>query len=149
MSLRCRTLALALAALFAVACGPPSAEELVNEILRVRNEFEVRLTSWIVREEGTPNAHLYLDVTVLKNTADPLDYLTVMVEQQDELGNVLSEQRVSFEVASLERGLSQTTGVEVRPAQPGVEGVRLYIEPSPPREAWDEFRELARVRPRG
>lgn len=148
MSLRFRVLLLALSALLVVSCSPPSAEDLVTDILQVRNEFEVRLTSWIVRDEGTANARLYLDVTVLKNTAEPLDYLTVMVEQQDAAGNTLSEKRVSFEVVQLERGLSQTTGVEVFPAQPGVEGVRLYIEPNPPRDTWGEFRELARVRPR-
>ena len=140
---------LGVVALLAIACTPPSAEDLVNEILLARTEFEVELTSWVPRDEGGGDPHLYLDVTILKETDEPLRHLTVMVEQQDELGNKLSETRVALDVNNVERGYPQNVSVAVRPLMPNVEGVRLYLEPNPPREAWSEFPELDAVRPRG
>jgi hypothetical protein len=144
-----RTSVLVVLALVAIACGPPSAEDLVNEILLVRTDFDVQLTSWVPRDEGGADPHLYLDVTILKETDESLRYLTVMVEQQDELGNTLSETRVALDVSNVERGYPQNVGVAVRPLMPNVEGVRLYLEPNPPQDAWSEFPELEAVRPRG
>ena len=139
-----------LAAIGAIACSPPSAEELVGEIIATRNEFEVRLSSWIDRNAGGPDPHLYLDVTVVKNTEESITRLTVLVEQVDAAGSVLNSQRVSLDVSTLDiRGLSKNIGVEVRPMMPSVEGVRLLIEPNPPADVWPEFPEFDRVRPRG
>lgn len=136
-------------ALLAIACGPPSAEDLVNEVLRKRNEFDVRLTSWIVRNEGTAEAHIYLDVVVLKPAeAADVNTLTVLVEQVDAGGSVLHSQRVPLDVRNIDAGFSQNVSREVRPVAPGVEGISLRVESSPPREAWAEFPELDRVRPR-
>lgn len=149
MPIRMRTSVLVVLALVAIACGPPSAEDLVNEILLVRTDFDVQLTSWVPRDEGGADPHLYLDVTILKETDESLRYLTVMVEQQDELGNTLSETRVALDVSNVERGYPQNVGVAVRPLMPNVEGVRLYLEPNPPQDAWSEFPELEAVRPRG
>lgn len=133
-----------------VACSPPSADELVENVLRTRNNYEVRLTSWAPFEEGTPQARLYLDVVVVKNTEDSLTDLTVLVEQLDSAESPLSSQRVSIDVSAMDlRGLSKNFGVEVSPLQANVEGVRLILEPNPPRDAWGEFPELDRVRPRG
>jgi len=149
MSFRVRMFALVVVALLAIGCSPPTAEDLVNEVLLVRTEFDVELTSWVPRDEGGADPHLYVDVEIMKNTDEPLRYLTVMVEQQDEIGNKLSETRVALDVNDIERGYRQNTGVAVRPLMPGVEGVRLYLEPNPPSEAWGEFPELDAVRPRG
>jgi len=149
MPFRMRTAALIFVALMAIACGPPSAEDLVNEVLMVRTEFDVELTSWVPRDEGGADPHLYVDVTLMKNTDANLRHLTVMVEQQDEIGNKLSEARVALDVSNVERGYPQNVGVAVRPLMPGVEGVRLYLEPNPPAEEWNEFPELDAVRPRG
>jgi hypothetical protein len=119
-------------------------------VLATRNEYEVQLSSWIERDAGMPNASLYLDVNVVKNTEESLTRLTVLVEQLDANDNVLASQRVPIDVSDMDtRGLSRTYGVEVRPAAPGVEGVRLVVEPSPPAETWADFPELDRVRPRG
>jgi len=144
-----RVSALVVLALVVTGCSAPSAEDLVNDVLMLRTEFDVELTSWVPRDEGGADPHLYVDVAIMKNTDEPLRHLTVMVEQQDELGNRLSETRVSLEVANIERGYPQNVGVAVRPLMPGVEGVRLYLEPNPPQEAWNEFPELEAVRPRG
>lgn len=146
---RTRVFALLVVALLVVACSPPSADDLVNDVLLVRTEFEVELTSWVPRDEGGADPHLYVDVTIMKNTDEPLRHLTVMVEQQDAIGNKLSETRVALDVNDIERGYPQNTGVSVRPLMPGVEGVRLYLEPNPPSDAWGEFPELDAVRPRG
>lgn len=134
----------------ALACAAPSAEDLVAEVLATRNEYEVQLSSWIERNSGTPNASLYLDVNVVKNTEESLTRLTVLVEQLDANNDVLASQRAPIDVSELDtRGLSRSYGVEVRPVAPGVEGVRLALEPNPPAETWAEFPELDRVRPRG
>ncbi len=132
------------------ACSPPSAEDLVAEVIRTRNNFEVSLASWIDRDTDTAQPWLYLDVVVLKDTEDNLTRLTVLVKQLDEAGAVLAEQRVAIDVSNMDmRGLSKNYGLELRPLAAGVEGVTLVIEPNPPREVWDQFPELDRVRPRG
>ncbi len=132
------------------ACSPPSAEDLVAEVIRTRNNFEVSLASWIDRDTDTAQPWLYLDVVVLKDTEDNLTRLTVLVKQLDEAGAVLAEQRVAIDVSNIDmRGLSKNYGLELRPMAAGVEGVTLAIEPNPAREVWDQFPELDRVRPRG
>ena len=139
-----------LAALAIIACSPPSAEDLVAEIITTRNGYEVALGSWIDRDAGGGDPHLYLDVVVVKNTQEFLRDLTVLVEQLDADNEVLDSQRIALDVSGLDvSGLSKNIGVEVRPMVAGVEGVRLLIEPNPPREVWPELRELDRVRPRG
>ena len=139
-----------LVAATAIACSPPSAEDLVAEVIATRNQFEVSLSSWIDRDAETSQPWLYLDVAVVKNTEAQLTRLTVLVEQLDANNAVLASQRVPIDVSDMDmRGLSKTYGVEVRPMAPAVEGVRLVIEPNPPEEVWSEFPELDRVRPRG
>ncbi len=133
-----------------IACSPPTAEDLVAEVIAVRNSFEVSLSSWIDRDADTAAPYLYLDVDVVKNTEDSLTRLTVLVEQLDADGNILEAQRVPINVSDMDiRGLSKKYNVEVRPLAPGVDGVRLLIEPNPAPETWAEFPELDRVRPRG
>lgn len=132
----------------AAACGPPSAEDLVEDVIAVRNGFEIRLTSWIERDDQA-QPYLYLDVMVVKNTLEPLATLTILAEQLDANNHGLTTQRIPLDVANLTDGLSQNLGLELRPAHPDVEGVRLFIEPRPPREVWDQFPEFDRVRPRG
>ncbi len=149
MHIRATFTALLLAAT-AIACSPPTAEDLVAEVIAVRNNFEVSLASWIDRDTDTPAPYLYLSVGVVKNTEDSLTRLTVLVEQLDADGNVLDTQRVPINVSDMDmRGLSKTYAVEVRPLAPGVEGVRLIVEPAPAADTWGEFPELDRVRPRG
>jgi hypothetical protein len=134
----------------AAACAAPSAEDLVAQVIATRNDYQVALKSWIDRDAGTPNASLYLDVDVVKNTEENLTRLTVLVQQLDADGNVLDSQRVPIDVSDLDtRGLSKSYGIEVRPMAPGVEGVTLQVEPNPPADTWDQFPELDRVRPRG
>ena len=148
--MRRRALVTALLLAAVVACSPPSAEDLVAEVIRTRNNFEVSLASWIDRDTDTAQPWLYLDVVVLKDTEDNLTRLTVLVKQLDEAGAVLAEQRVAIDVSNMDmRGLSKNYGLELRPQAAGVEGVTLAIEPNPPREVWDQFPELDRVRPRG
>ncbi len=149
MRIRATFTALLLAAT-AIACSPPTAEDLVAEVIAVRNNFEVSLASWIDRDTDTPAPYLYLSVGVVKNTEDTLTRLTVLVEQLDADGNVLDTQRIPINVSDMDmRGLSKTYALDVRPLAPGVEGVRLIIEPNPAAETWGEFPELDRVRPRG
>jgi hypothetical protein len=132
------------------ACAAPSADDLVAEVIATRNQFEVSLSSWIDRDADTPQPWLYLDVAVVKNTEEQLTRLTVLVEQLDAAGEVLSSTRVPIDVSDMDvRGLSKTYGLDVRPMAPGVEGVRLLVEPNPAPETWGEFPELDRVRPRG
>jgi len=146
----CALVAALLVTAAAVACSPPSAEDLVADVIATRNQFEVSLSSWIDRDADTAQPWLYLDVAVVKNTEERLSRLTVLVEQLDADNEVLSSQRVPIDVSDMDvRGLSKTYGVEVRPMSPGVEGVRLVIEPNPSEDVWDEFPELDRVRPRG
>ena len=146
----CALVAALLVTAGAVACSPPSAEDLVADVIATRNQFEVSLSSWIDRDADTAQPWLYLDVAVVKNTEEQLSRLTVLVEQLDADNEVLSSQRVPIDVSDMDvRGLSKTYGVEVRPMSPGVEGVRLVIEPNPPEDTWDQFPELDRVRPRG
>ncbi len=133
-----------------VACSPPSADDLVGEVIATRNEFDVSLSSWIDRDADTPQPYLYLDVAVVKNTEERLNHLTVLVEQLDGANNVLASSRVPIDISDMDvRGLSKSYGLEVRPMAPAVEGVRLLVEPNPAAETWDEFPELDRVRPRG
>ena len=144
------TLTALLIAAAAVACSPPSAQDLVMEVIRTRNSFEVRLTSWLDRGADTSQPYLYLDVEVVKNTEASLTRLTVLVRQLDGSDNVLSEQRVPIDVSDMDvPGLSKKYSLEVRPMHPSVEGVTLVIEPNPDPEFWSDFPELDRVRPRG
>jgi len=139
-----------LLAVTVVACSPPSAEDLVSQVIGTRNRFEVSLSSWIDRDADTAQPWLYLDVSVLKNTEDSLTRLTVLVQQLDADNQVLASQRVPIDVSDMDtRGLSKTYGLEVRPMAAGVEGVTVVIEPNPPSDVWSEFPELDRVRPRG
>ncbi len=148
--MRSRALVTALLVAAVVACSPPSAEDLVAGVVTTRNNYKVSLASWIDRDVDTPQPWLYLDVAVLKDTEDNLTRLTVLVQQLDEGGTVLAEQRVAIDVSDMDmRGVSKNYGLEVRPMAAGVEGVTLVIEPNPPREVWDQFAELDRVRPRG
>jgi len=135
---------LASVAVLAGACNPPSAEDLVQQVMAQRNNYDATLTSWIVRPDGS----LYLDVLVVNNNESSLSALTVMVEQLDIDNKVLAAQRVPIDVSELTAGLGQGLGVTLPRAADGVEGVRLYIEPNPPREAWKEFPEFEGVRPR-
>jgi len=133
-----------------IACSPPTADDLVAQVIAIRNNFEVNLSSWIDRGTETGTPYLYLDVDVVKNVEDSLARLTVLVEQLDANGNVLDAQHVPIDVSGMDmRGLSKKYALEVRPLVPGVEGVRLTIEQNPARETWTEFPELDRVRPRG
>lgn len=138
-----------LVAAMAVGCSAPTAEDLVAEVIATRNQYEVALSSWIDRNVGTPQAHLYLDVNVINDGQGSLQTLTVLVNQLDANNEVLASQRVPIDVSGMTGGLSKSTGIEVSPLAPGVEGVSLAIEPNPPADAWDEFPELERVRPRG
>ena len=139
-----------IAAAAAVACSPPTANDLVAEIIAARNEFEAEATSWIDRDVDTPDPSLYIEVIVVKNTEERLTRLTVLVEQLDAASAVVASLRVPIDVSDMDvRGLSKTYGVEVRPRHPGVEAIRLIIEPDPPADVWDQFPELDRVRPRG
>jgi len=138
-----------LLAVVAVGCAAPSADDLVADVIATRNQYEVALSSWIDRNAGTPQATLYLDVNVINNGQDSLQDLTVLVEQLDADNEVLDTQRVAIDVSGMTGGLSKSTGVEVSPVAPGVEGVRVTIEPNPPADFWNEFPELDRVRPRG
>lgn len=138
-----------LLAAVAVGCGAPSADDLVADVIATRNQYEVALSSWIDRNAGTPQATLYLDVNVINNGQQSLQDLTVLVEQLDADNAVLDSQRVAIDVSGMTGGLSKSTGVEVSPVAPGVEGVRVVIEPNPPADVWNEFPELDRVRPRG
>ena len=134
----------------AVACSPPTADDLVAGIIATRNEFEAEATSWIDRDVDTPNPWLYVEVIIVKNTEEQLARLTVLVEQLDADSAVLAAQRIPIDVSDMDiRGLSKTYTVDVRPMQPGVEAIRLIIEPDPPVDVWDQFPELNRVRPRG
>ena len=149
MRIRATYTALLLAAA-AIACSPPTAEDLVAEVIAVRNNFEVSLSTWIDRDTDTAAPYLYLSVGVVKNTEDSLTRLTVLVEQLDADGNIIDAQRVPINVSDMDiRALAKTYSLEVRPLAPGVEGVRLIVEPNPSTETWGEFPELDRVRPRG
>lgn len=130
------------------ACSPPSAEDLVRQVMQQRTRYTVTLGSWVVSENAVP-PYLQLDVTVVNNNQDvTLRTVTVMVEQLDADGNVLAEQRVSIDTSAFTPGFGQSKGVQVSPAAPGVDGLRLYIESAPERAVWDEFPEFAAVRPR-
>ena len=142
MRTRAPLIALLLAAV-TIACSPPSAEDLVMEVIATRNQFEANLSSWVDRDTDTAAPYLYLDVDVVKDTEASLSRLTVLVQQVDANGNVLDEQRVAIDVSDMNmRGLSKKYGLEVRPLAPGVEGVTLAIEPNPARETWADFPEL-------
>jgi len=144
------TVIVLLAAAATAACSAPTAEDLVAEVIATRNNFEVRLASWVDRDADGPAPWLYLDVEVVKNTEKTLASLTVFVQQLGADGNVLSEQRVPIDVAGMDvRGLSKKFGLDVRPMHPDVDGISLIIEPNPAAETWAEFPELDRVRPRG
>jgi hypothetical protein len=144
-----RLTALALLALVGlVACSPPSAQDLVRQVVQQRNNYEARLTSWIVREDA-PTPHLYLDVMIINNNDEvALKTLTVMVEQLDAEDGVLHSQRVAVDVAQLTAGIGQGVGVQVLPVATGVEGIRLYVETNPESAVWPEFPEFNAVRPR-
>lgn len=132
----------------AAACSAPSAEDLVRDVIAQRNNYEARLSSWIVREDAAV-PFLYLDVMVINNNLDAaLRTLTVMIEQLDAQDQVLDARRVAIDVAALTAGIGQSIGVQVAPAHAAVEGVRLFIEANPPRELWPEFAEFDSVRPR-
>ena len=138
-----------LLAVAAAGCSAPTADDLVADVIAIRNQYEVALSSWIDRNAGTPQASLYLDVNVINNGQQSLQNLTVLVEQLDADNEVLSADRVTLDVSGMTGGLSKSTGVEVSPVAAGVEGVRLTIEPNPPADVWSQFPELDRVRPRG
>lgn len=145
-----RPLCLLLLALTAtgVACSPPSADDLVQQVIGQRNNYEAVLSSWINQEEPAP-PHLYLEVNVVNNNQDvTLKTLTVLVEQLDVDGKLLSSQRVAIDVAALTPGIAQSIGVQVSPVAPGVDGCRVTVERQPDREDWSKFPELDAVRPR-
>lgn len=130
------------------ACSAPSAEDLVREVIAQRNSYDARLSSWIVREDAAV-PFLYLDVMVVNNNMEAtLRTLTVMVEQLDADDQVLDARRVALDVAALTAGIGQSIGVQVSPANPAVEGVRLFVEGNPATEVWPEFPEFDSVRPR-
>ena len=136
------TLVLALAT---PACSPPSAEDLVREVTKQRNNYAATLQSWTQREDGS----LYLDVLVVNNnTEGVLRTLTVMVEQYDADDNVIGSSREIMQVATLTAGLGQPVGVTLAGAATQVEGVFLFIERSPSEADWAEFPEFEAVRPR-
>ena len=108
MKRTCIIFTILLLATVMIACSPPTADDLVAQVIAIRNNFEVNLSSWIDRgiETGTP--YLYLDVDVVKNGEDSLSRLTVLVEQLDANGNVLDAQHVPIDVSGMDmRGLSK------------------------------------------
>ena len=49
-----RTLRAALSfALLTLACSPPSADDLVRQVIQQRNNYDATLQSWVVREDGS------------------------------------------------------------------------------------------------
>lgn len=128
----------------ATACSPPSADDLVRQVLEQRRNYDVKLTSWILRPDGSA----YLDIQVINNNESALGTLTVLVEQLDVDNNTLASSRVGVDVSALSAGLGQGLGVSVANAIPEVEGIRVSVEANPPRESWGEFKELDGVRPR-
>ena len=132
----------------ASSCSAPTAEDLVRDLVRSRNDYEVRLTSWVVREHPGAPSSLYLDVLILNNSDKSLRTLTLLVEQLDANDQLLASQRVAAEVTALTPGISQTVGVELGPAHSSVEGIRLILELDPGPEIWDQFPEFNAVRPR-
>lgn len=126
------------------ACSPPSADDLVRQVLEQRRNYDATLNSWILRPDGSA----YLDIQVVNNNESALGTLTVLVEQLDVDNNTLASSRVGIDVAALSAGLGQGLGVSVANAIPEVEGIRVSVEANPPRESWGEFKELDGVRPR-
>ncbi len=136
--------ALALA-LVAPACSPPSADDLVRDVVQQRNNYTADLQSWTQYEDGS----LYLDVLVVNNNAESaLRTLTVMVEQYDADENVIGSSREVIQVATLTAGLGQPVGVTLAGAAAQVEGVFVFIERSPGEDDWPDFPEFDAVRPR-
>ena len=88
---------------FAVACSPPSAEDLVQGVINTRNNYSADLKSWLINEEG-PEPYLYLEVMVVNNNSEEsLRTLTVVVEQldlddEDNIVGVLDSRRVVLDV---------------------------------------------------
>lgn len=140
-----RVLAFALLTFMAAGCSPPSADDLVRQVMEQRNNYTATLQSWTQREDGS----LYLDVLVVNNNAEgTLRTLTVMVDQYDADSEVIDSRRVVLNVANLTPGLGESVGVTLPGAAAQVEGAALRIEPRPEEGVWDQFPEFDAVRPR-
>ena len=127
------------------ACSPPSGEELVQQVIEQRNNYDATPQSWIVR----PDSSIYIEVLVVNNNLEGgLRTLTVLVEQIAADDSLLKSERVPMNVVSLTAGLGKNLGVSVMAARPDVEYVRLLVEAAPEADTWPEFPEFGEVRPR-
>lgn len=136
------------AALLALACAPPTADELVEEVMVTRLSYDVQAKSWIIRDGSNP-PEIYIEALVINNNQEAtLRTLTVKVDQLDADGELLSSQRVPIDVVALTPGIGQTLGVVASPAHPDVDGITLLVEPRPDADVWAEFPEFDAVRPR-
>lgn len=145
-----RALSLLLAATLAgpLACAPPSADDLVEEVMRTRLQYDVEARSWIIREDSDP-PEIYIETFVLNNNQEEsLRTLTVLVEQLDGDNELIAADRVVLDVAELTPGIGRSIGVTVPVANDAVEGLIVRRETQPDREVWREFPEFEAVRPR-
>lgn len=142
------SLLLLLAALAGAACSAPSADELVEEVMMTRVNYDVEARSWIIRDESDP-PEIYIETFVINNNQDQaLRTLTVLVEQYDVDGNLVAENRVALDVAELTPGIGRSIGVTVPAANMEVDGLVVRREIQPDQAVWGEFPEFERVRPR-
>ncbi len=142
------TLLLLATSLSAIGCAPPSADELVEDVMRIRLQYDVEARSWIIREESNP-PEIYIEAFVLNNNQDDaLRTLTVMVEQYDADGNVIGADRVALDVADLTPGIGRSIGITVPAASDNVDGLVVRREVRPEQDVWGEFPEFDAVRPR-
>jgi len=77
MRFRLTPIALALTAALTLACSPPSAEDLVQERIRARQDFQVELNSWVDRTDAQGRLTLTMNADHSARK-DLLHYLEVL-----------------------------------------------------------------------
>jgi len=140
-----RWIALALATGFILsACGGGPEETFEERVSRLRYQYEIKPTAVqnVTLADGRPA--VAVDLLAVFQGAEPLEYLTLVLEIQDENGVVRTTSRFTIDTRRLMRGVSDQVSasipdIEVREG----EHATVELEAEPPEElrgAYPEYR---------
>lgn len=133
----------------AISCGngENTSEELSGftehqrKIMQARLNYEVKIDNWILKED---TLEMIMNLRVINNGAKPrLNYLTLKLTQYGEDDKTPLQSRIlTLDVSKIIKGRGQSFMIKLPDAVPSVEGISLEIEPIPPKELLNLYKEF-------
>jgi hypothetical protein len=130
--------ALVVTALVAALCG--CAEDPWVRVQKARAQFEVEISGSVPDAEG---GSLLIEALLKKEGREPLDALTLRVEQRNAKGGVLSVDHVTVDVSGIRKWSNRQITLRVPLAGEAAHGLTVSVEMEPkPGVTYPEFEGL-------